>query len=86
MAGVYAYIDADSLARKSELSPTINFTAAVPHFEEMFDIVRQLNDRDISRLSTQQLDQVTTGQGPGKRSGALNQRLHATAEPRETGA
>jgi hypothetical protein len=56
-----AAIDADSLARKSELSPTINFTAAVPHFEEMFDIVRQLNDRDISRLSTQQLDQVTTG-------------------------
>ena len=56
-----ASIDADSLARRNELSPKINFSAAVPRFKEMLDIVRQLNDRDISRLSSQQLDQVIAG-------------------------
>lgn len=53
-----ANISASSLSRKEDLSRDINFSEAVPHFEEMLDIVKQLNQRDISRLSTQQIDKI----------------------------
>lgn len=36
----------------------INFKDAVPHFEEMLGIVKQLSERDISRLTTKQLGQM----------------------------
>ncbi len=54
-----AGVDPNSLARSSDLSPDINFKDAVPHFEEMLDLCKQLNQRDISRLTTQQLDAIT---------------------------
>jgi hypothetical protein len=38
-----AEIKASSLARTEELSRDINFSDAVPSFEEMLDIVKQLN-------------------------------------------
>lgn len=50
--------DAQSLARTSDLSPDINFKNAVPYFEEMLDLCKQLHQRDISRLTTQQLDAI----------------------------
>jgi len=53
-----AGIDPQSLARTSDLSPDINFKDAVPSFEEMLDLCKQLNQRDVSRLSTQQLDAI----------------------------
>lgn len=56
-----AEVDAATLARTAELSPKINFEAAVPFLAEMLDIVRLLGDRDMSRLPTQQLDQVISG-------------------------
>lgn len=49
-------IDPQSLARTSDLSPDINFKDAVPSFEEMLEICQQLNQRDVSRLTTTQLD------------------------------
>ena len=54
-----AAVDPNSLARSSDLSPDINFKDAVPYFEEMLDLCKQLNQRDISRLTTQQLDAIT---------------------------
>ena len=51
-------IESQSLARKDELSRDINFLEAVPYFEEMLDIIKQLNDRDITRLTSQQLDRI----------------------------
>ncbi len=51
--------DANTLARTSELSPDINFKEAVPYFEEMLDICKQLNQRDILRLTTQQLNDLS---------------------------
>lgn len=56
-----ASIDPQSLGRKEDLSASINFDEAVPALTELLDIVRQLNDRDISRLPTHQLDQVFSG-------------------------
>lgn len=53
-----ASTDASSLARDHELGSEINFTAAVPHFEQMFDVCRQLEDRDIARLSLNALSRV----------------------------
>jgi len=53
-----AEIDPNSLARTSDLSPSINFEEAVPPFEEMLDLCKQLDQRDISRLPTQQLDMI----------------------------
>ncbi len=55
-----ALIDAQSLARTDELSRDINFSEAVPHFEDILEIVKQLNDRDISRLGHTQLTQIVT--------------------------
>ncbi len=52
-------IDPNNLSRKSELSRDINFDDAVPHFTIMLDLVKQLNDRDISRLSTPQLNKIS---------------------------
>jgi hypothetical protein len=48
-------IDTSSLARIEDLSQNINFSKAVPYFESMLDVIRQLADRDISRLSTSRL-------------------------------
>lgn len=53
-----AAIDAKTLSRTEDLSHDINFSEAVPFFEEMLDIIKQLNDRDISRLSVPQLDKI----------------------------
>jgi hypothetical protein len=53
-----AAVDPDSLSRTEELSREINFSAAVPYFREMIDIVRQLDQRDLSRLPTPELDQI----------------------------
>ena len=54
-----ADVDAQALARTSELSPDINFKEAVPYFEEMLDLCRQLNQRDLSRLTVPQLNEVS---------------------------
>lgn len=51
-------IKASSLARTEELSPGINFSETVPHFERMLDVFRELKDRDLSSLPTQQLKSV----------------------------
>ena len=53
-----AEIDAETLARTSELSPDINFKEAVPHFKEMLDLCAQLNQRDLTRLTTGRLDEI----------------------------
>ncbi|MFO0905849.1 MAG: hypothetical protein U0939_22770 [Pirellulales bacterium] len=50
-----------TLDRKAELSAKINFEPAVPHLTEMLDIVKQLADRDLSRLPSQQLDEINSG-------------------------
>ena len=50
-----ADINAETLARTSELSPDINFKEAVPHFKEMLDLCAQLSQRDMTRLTTGQL-------------------------------
>lgn len=56
-----AEIQASSLARIDELSRDINFSEAVPFFEEMLDIVTQLNQRSIERLAFNQINQIITG-------------------------
>lgn len=56
-----AEIKASSLARTEDLSKGINFSEAVPYFEEMLDIIKQLNQRDITRLAIAQLNQIITG-------------------------
>ena len=53
-----ANINAETLARTSELSPDINFQKAVPHFKEMLDLCAQLSQRDLTRLTTEQLDGI----------------------------
>ena len=53
-----AAIDPEKLARTSDLSPDINFKDAVPHFEEMIDLCKQLGQRDISRLTVQHLNAI----------------------------
>lgn len=53
-------INATSLARTEDLSRDINFSDAVPHFEDMLEIVKQLDQRDISRLGHAQLNQIMT--------------------------
>jgi Asp-tRNA(Asn)/Glu-tRNA(Gln) amidotransferase C subunit len=55
-----AKIDAKSLARTEDLSRDVNFAAAVPLFENMLNIIRQLQTRDISRLSTTHLNSIQT--------------------------
>ncbi len=54
-----ASVDAQSLARTSDLSPKINFKDAVPPLEDMLELCKQLYERDISRLPTQQLDAIS---------------------------
>ena len=56
-----AGIKASSLARTEELSRDINFSEAVPPFEEMLDIVKQLNQRNIDRLALNQINQIISG-------------------------
>jgi len=51
-------LKASSLARTKELSPDINFSDLVPDFEQMLDLIKQLQSRNISRLSTKQLNQI----------------------------
>ncbi len=55
-----AAINPSDLARTADLSRDINFTDAVPYFEDMLEIVRQLNQRDISRLSYGHIHQIST--------------------------
>ncbi len=50
--------DASALDRTKDLSHNINFADAVPHFEDMLEVIRQLADRDISRLPTQLLQPI----------------------------
>lgn len=52
-------IDPKMLARTTDLSPDINFKDAVPYFAEMLDLCKQLGQRDISRLTTQQLSPIS---------------------------
>ena len=54
-----AAVDPKALARTSDLSPDINFKDAVPHFEEMLDLCKQLSQRDISRLTVHELRAIT---------------------------
>ncbi len=54
-----AIIKAADLARIADLSHDINFSDAVPYFEQMLEIARQLNDRDISRLGYNHISQIT---------------------------
>ncbi len=56
-----AGIKVTSLARTEELSRDINFSEAVPFFEEMLDIVKQLNQRSIDRLALNQITQIING-------------------------
>ena len=49
-----------SLARTEELSRDINFSEGVPFFEEILDIVKQLNQRSIDRLALNQITQIVT--------------------------
>lgn len=56
-----AEIKASALARTEDLSRDINFSEAVPYFEEMLDIIKQLNQRDIARLALAQLNQIVSG-------------------------
>ena len=53
-----AEIKASSLSRTEDLSRDINFSEAVPYFEEMLDIIKQLNQRDIARLALSHLNQI----------------------------
>jgi len=55
-----AAIKATSLARTEDLSRDINFSDAVPHFEDMLEIIKQLKERDINRLGHAQLNQIVT--------------------------
>lgn len=54
-----AKVDPTTLARTSDLSPTINFKQAVPHFQVMLDLCKQLSQRDLSRLTHQQLSAIS---------------------------
>lgn len=54
-----AQIDASTLARTSDLSPDINFKNAVPHFEEMLELCKQLSQRDLTRLTHPQLAAIS---------------------------
>lgn len=58
--GELSATDPKALARTSDLSPDINFKDAVPHFEEMIDLCKQLSQRDLSRLTFPQLSAITT--------------------------
>ena len=53
-------LDPKALARTTDLSPDINFKAAVPHFEEMLDVCKQLSERDLSRLTHRQLSTMSS--------------------------
>ena len=55
-----AAIKPSTLARTEDLSRDINFSEAVPHFEDMLEIVKQLKERDITRLGHTQLSQIVT--------------------------
>ena len=56
-----AAVDASKLGRVEDLSRTINFSEAVPYLQQMLDMIRQLADRDITRLAFNQLNQITVG-------------------------
>jgi hypothetical protein len=61
LLSMLAEIKPSTLARSDELSRDINFSEAVPSFVEMIDIVKQLNQRDITRLGLTQLTGIVTG-------------------------
>jgi hypothetical protein len=52
-------INVKDLGRRSELTTTINFEDAIPALEEMFDLVRQLEQRDLARLSVDKFNTIT---------------------------
>lgn len=56
-------VDPKKLDRTSDLSPKINFKEAVPHFEEMLDLSKQLGQRDLSRLTHTQLTAIGSALG-----------------------
>ncbi|WP_155887501.1 hypothetical protein [Paucidesulfovibrio longus] len=51
-------VDAKGLARTEELTREINFEDAVPHFEKMLDVVKQLHQRQINRLPLQHVEGI----------------------------
>ncbi len=65
-----AAIDSKLLARTTDVSPSINFKDAVPYFTEMLDLCKQLAQRDLSRLTHQQLTYISNACTP---SGKLHQ-------------
>lgn len=53
-----AGIDPKKLSRTAELSRDINFSESVQYFEEILDTIKQLQQRDITRLGFTQLNQI----------------------------
>jgi len=51
-------IKATSLGRTDELSRDINFSEAVPFFEQILDIIKQLNERSVERLGINQISSI----------------------------
>ena len=62
--GNLAEINASTLSRMEDLSRDINFSEAVPFFVELLDIIKQLNQRDISRLAINQLNNILKACNP----------------------
>ena len=56
-----AEINATSHSRTDDLLRDINFSEAVPYFEEMLDLVKQLNQRNIERLASTHLQNIIGG-------------------------
>jgi len=48
------------MSRHKRNCPDIIFKGAVPHLEEMLDLCKQLSQRDLSRLTHQQLTAIAT--------------------------
>lgn len=55
-----ASVKVSELSRVDELSRDINFSDAVPYFEEMLDIIKQLRERSIDRLALAQINSIET--------------------------
>ena len=72
-------INPESLARIEDLSRDINFSEAVPYFETMIDVIKNLQQRDLSRLGIAHLNDILKacnlleGQIDSVRSFDLNQ-------------
>lgn len=53
-----ASVDAASLGRRADLSKDINFDEVIPDFDELLNLVKQLRNRSLARLSTNHLTEV----------------------------